>query len=347
MGAFLGSLADLPAPQLGAVAIRAALERAKLAARRRRRSLHGQRALGGHWPSARAPGFASSPGIPNTRTDDRRQQGLRIGLQAVVLGAKTVALGDADIVVAGGMESMSNVPYYLPKARSGYRMGDGAIIDGMVFDGLLDPYHQLSHGRSRRALRQGVRYSREAQDAFAHESYRRALAAQKAGSFEDEIVPVEIAGKKGEKTVVSRRRRAQALPAREDGSAQARVRERRHHHRRQRVEDQRWRGRGRARERARREAARARRRWRASSATAAQRRPRSGSRPRLRSRSSRTLSQPRPRRERHRSLRDQRGVRGGHHGVHHAVRPRSEPASTCAAAQWRSGIPSARAARAS
>ncbi len=125
------------------------------------------------------------------------------GLQAVVLGAKTVALGDADVVVAGGMESMSNVPYYLPKGRTGYRMGDGAVVDGMIFDGLFDAYHKFPMGEAAELCAKEFQISREAQDGFAHESYRRALAAQKDGSFKEEIAPVEVIGPKGEKTLVS------------------------------------------------------------------------------------------------------------------------------------------------
>src|SRR5262249_27510698 len=101
-------------------------------------------------------------------------------------------------VVAGGMESMSNAPYYLPKARSGYRMGDGALIDGMLFDGLLDPYSKKPMGEAAELCAKEFRFTREAQDAFAHESYRRALAAQKNGRFSGEIAPVEIPGKKGD-----------------------------------------------------------------------------------------------------------------------------------------------------
>jgi acetyl-CoA C-acetyltransferase len=120
-----------------------------------------------------------------------------------VLEAKSIALGDADIVVAGGMESMSNVPYYLQKARNGYRMGDGAIIDGMIFDGLFDPYNQFHMGEAAELCVKEFQVSREAQDEFAKESYRRAQLAQKEGSFKAEIVSVEIAAGKGEKTVVS------------------------------------------------------------------------------------------------------------------------------------------------
>src|ERR1051325_1157487 len=139
VGSSPASLARLAAPRRGAAAIRAALERAKLAP-----DAVGEVFMGnvlsagvGQAPSRQASLYA---GLPNTVPTTGISKVCGSGLQAVILGAKTVALGDADIVVAGGMESMSNVPYYLSKARTGYRMGDGAIVDGMILDGLFDPY---------------------------------------------------------------------------------------------------------------------------------------------------------------------------------------------------------------
>src|SRR6185295_20336643 len=166
VGAFLGSLASLPAPELAAVAIRAALERARLAADAVDEVFMGNvlSAGIGQAPARQASIFA---GIPNTVPATGVSKVCGSGLQAVVFGAKTVALGDADIVVAGGMESMSNVPYYLPKARSGYRMGDGAMIDGMIFDGLFDPYHRFPMGEAAELCAKEFRLSREAQDQFA------------------------------------------------------------------------------------------------------------------------------------------------------------------------------------
>jgi acetyl-CoA C-acetyltransferase len=197
IGAFLGSLADVPAPRLAAVAIRAALERARVAPAR-----VGQVFMGnvlsagiGQAPARQASLFSR---IPDTVPATGVSKVCGSGLMAVVLGAQTVALGDADLVVAGGMESMSNAPYYLPKARGGYRMGDGALVDGMIFDGLLDAYSKKPMGEAAELCAREFRFTREAQDAFAHESYRRAIAAQKSGRFAAEIAPVEIAGKKGE-----------------------------------------------------------------------------------------------------------------------------------------------------
>jgi acetyl-CoA C-acetyltransferase len=201
IGAFLGSLAGLAAPELAAVAIRASLERAGLGP-----DVVGEVFMGnvlsagiGQAPARQASLFA---GIPNTVPTTGVSKVCGSGLQAVVFGAKTVALGDADVVVAGGMESMSNVPYYLPKGRTGYRMGDGVVIDGMMFDGLFDPYHKFPMGEAAELCAKEFGLSREAQDAFAHESYRRARLAAVDGSFKSEIAPVEVTGPKGDKTVI-------------------------------------------------------------------------------------------------------------------------------------------------
>jgi len=118
-------------------------------------------------------------------------------MQAVVLGAKAVALGDCELVVAGGMESMTQAPYVLPKARQGYRMGKDAIVDSMVNDGLWDAYGDKHMGMCAELCAQKYKFTREAQDDFAIESYRRSTAATAAGEFAREIAPFEIAQKKG------------------------------------------------------------------------------------------------------------------------------------------------------
>jgi acetyl-CoA C-acetyltransferase len=125
------------------------------------------------------------------------------GLQAVVLGTKTIALGDAEIVVAGGMESMSNVPYYLPQARTGYRMGNQKVVDGMIQDGLWDPYGDFHMGNAGDKCAKEFSFTREQQDDYAKESFRRALSAQKEGLFKSEIVGVSVPSKKGEPTMVT------------------------------------------------------------------------------------------------------------------------------------------------
>jgi acetyl-CoA C-acetyltransferase len=124
------------------------------------------------------------------------------GLQAVMFARREILVGDADVIVAGGMESMTNAPYILPSARSGYRMGNGQIIDSMIHDGLWDPYDNTHMGVCGDAVAAKYRFTREDQDAFAAESYRRALAAQKEGRFKHEIVPVSVPQKRGEPLLV-------------------------------------------------------------------------------------------------------------------------------------------------
>ena len=191
IGAFLGALAPLAAPRLGAVAIRAALDRAKVPVDAVGEVFMGNvlQAAVGQAPARQAAIYAGLPhAVPATTVN----KVCGSGLQAVILGAKSILLGDADLVVAGGMESMSNVPYYLPGARGGYRMGTGSLVDGMIHDGLWDPYGNFHMGIAGEACARELKFSREEQDAFAVESFRRALAAQKAGQFDAEIAPVPV-----------------------------------------------------------------------------------------------------------------------------------------------------------
>jgi acetyl-CoA C-acetyltransferase len=200
IGSFLGSLSAVPATRLGATAIRGALTRAKLAP-----EAVGEVFMGnvlsagiGQAPARQALIYA---GIPNTVPATTIGKVCGSGLQAVVFGARAVALGDADLVVAGGMESMSNVPYYLDRARTGYRMGDGKIVDGMIFDGLWDPYNNVHMGTCGDRCATEYKFSREAQDDYSKESFRRALSAQKEGLFDAEIEPVLVPQKKGDPKV--------------------------------------------------------------------------------------------------------------------------------------------------
>jgi len=201
IGAFLGALSALPAPRLGAVAIEAALARSKVPADRVGEVFMGN-VLGagvGQAPARQAAIYANIPkNVPATTVS----KVCGSGLQAVIFGAKTVALGDAEIVVAGGMESMSNVPYYLTQARNGYRMGDNKIVDGMIHDGLWDPYGNFHMGNAGETCAKKYEFSREAQDEFAKESFRRAIAAQKEGLFDAEIAAVSVPQKKGDAVVV-------------------------------------------------------------------------------------------------------------------------------------------------
>jgi acetyl-CoA C-acetyltransferase len=117
------------------------------------------------------------------------------GLKTVMMAAQAISAGDAEIVVAGGMESMSNVPYYVPGARGGLRFGNGMLVDGMQFDGLWDPYNDFAMGNAAELCAKEMKIDRAAQDAFAAESFRRAQAAQKSGAFDAEIVPIEVTQK--------------------------------------------------------------------------------------------------------------------------------------------------------
>jgi acetyl-CoA C-acetyltransferase len=202
IGAYLGSLASVPAPRLGATAIRSALERAGIAGEQVGEVFMGNvlSAGVGQAPARQAAIFA---GVPHAVPATTVSKVCGSGLQAVVFGAKTLALGDAEIVVAGGMESMTNVPYYLREARTGYRMGDGKLIDGMIFDGLWDPYNDFHMGQAGELCAKEHGLTRELQDEFAKKSYALASAAQKSGAFAKEIAPVSIAQKKGDPLLVS------------------------------------------------------------------------------------------------------------------------------------------------
>ena len=201
IGAFQGSLADVAATRLGATAVKAALERAKVAPDQVGEVYMGNvlTAGEGQAPARQAALYAGLPtDVPCTTVS----KVCGSGLMAVMLGTKSILLGDAEVVVVGGMESMSNVPYYLPTARKGMRMGNATVIDGMIHDGLWDPYKNFHMGVAGELCAKEMSFSREAQDAFARESYRRALAAQSEGLFADEIVGVTIEGRKGAVTVL-------------------------------------------------------------------------------------------------------------------------------------------------
>ena len=202
IGSFNGSLASLRATQLGSQVIQEALKRAKVSPAEVQEVIMGNvlTAGEGQAPARQAAIFAGLPPAVGCMTINKV---CGSGLKAVMLAAQSIALGEAGIVVAGGMESMSNVPYYLPKARFGYRLGHGEILDGMVYDGLWDVYHNYHMGSAAELCARECRISREAQDEFAILSYRRALQAQQQGWFNDEIVPVALKGK-GEDILVQK-----------------------------------------------------------------------------------------------------------------------------------------------
>ncbi|HXQ82161.1 MAG TPA: acetyl-CoA C-acyltransferase [Opitutaceae bacterium] len=203
LGSFQGSLAAVPAPRLGAAAIRGALARAGVGAADVSDVLMGNvlQAGLGQAPARQAALYAGLP--PSVRAVTLHKV-CGSGLQAVMQGAHALAAGDAALAVAGGMENMSAAPYLLPKAREGYRMGDQQVVDSMVHDGLWDPYNDLHMGMCAEQCARKYAFTREQQDAYACESFRRANAAQEDGRFAQEITPVEIADARGGATTVDR-----------------------------------------------------------------------------------------------------------------------------------------------
>ncbi len=197
IGTYNGALASFSAPRLGSMVIKEALNRSGIKPEQVHEVIMGNvlPAGVGQAPARQAAIFAGLPTSVGCMTINKV---CGSGLKAVMLAAQGIALGDADIIVAGGMESMSNVPYYLPKARFGYRMGNGEIIDGMVNDGLWDVYNNYHMGNAAELCARECHIPREAQDEFAVLSYNRALTAQKEGYFEAEILPVTVKTRKGE-----------------------------------------------------------------------------------------------------------------------------------------------------
>ena len=196
IGKFGGGLSTVPATQLGAVAIRAAVERAGVAPERIDEVFMGQVIQGG---AGQAPArqAALGAGLPNGVSATTINKVCGSGLKAVMLGAASIRAGDAEVIVAGGMENMNLGPYLLPGARAGYRLGNAELVDSTVHDGLwcaICDVHMGVHAE-RVAAKHDV--SRDAQDEFAVRSHQRALAAIADGRFADEIVPVEVPGKKG------------------------------------------------------------------------------------------------------------------------------------------------------
>lgn len=196
IGSFGGALSSLSASQLGAVAIKAAVERAGIKPEQVQEVYMGNvlSANLGQAPATQAAKFAGLPDIPATTIN----KVCASGTKAIMLAAQSIMIGDNDIVIAGGMESMSNVPYYLDKARNGYRLGDGQLIDGLVKDGLWDVYNNYHMGSAAELCAAECNISREDQDAYAIESYKRSQKAQSAGRFKTEIAAVEIKDRKGE-----------------------------------------------------------------------------------------------------------------------------------------------------
>lgn len=202
IGSFRGTLSSLTAPQLGAVAVKEAVRRAGISPEIVQEVIMGNvlQAGVGQAPARQAALFAGLPQSVECMTVNKV---CGSGLKAVMLGAQAIMLGDAEVVVAGGMESMSRSPYLLEKARDGYRMGNAELVDAMIKDGLLDVYHNYLMGNAGELCAKECNIPREAQDEFAIMSYKRAQDAQATGRFAKEIVPVEVKGDKGDPVLVS------------------------------------------------------------------------------------------------------------------------------------------------
>lgn len=192
IGRFLGALTALPAPELGAVAVRAALERARLPATAVEDVLLGNVIQAG---VGQAPARQASlrAGIPASASAMTLNKVCASGLQAVIDATRAIRLGEADVVVAGGMESMSRGPHLLPQVRTGMRLGNVQVLDATVHDGLWCAFEQQHMGNAAEAIARRHEVSRQAQDEYALESHRRAVAAQAAGAFAAEIAPVAVA----------------------------------------------------------------------------------------------------------------------------------------------------------
>jgi acetyl-CoA C-acetyltransferase len=202
IGAFLGSLSSLSAPQLGANTIREAVKRAGIEPAEVDEVIMGCVLTGGIG-QAPARQAALYGGLPNSVPCMTINKVCGSGMKSVMLAAQSIRLGESRIVVAGGMESMSNAPYAMEKARTGFRMGHGTVLDTMIYDGLWDPYNNAHMGNCGDLCARECNYSRAQVDEYAAESYHRALAAQKKGHFNVEIIPVAIPQRKGEPIIVN------------------------------------------------------------------------------------------------------------------------------------------------
>ena len=202
MGSFGGVLSTLAAPKLGAAAIKGALNKINLDPELVQEVIMGNvlQANTGQAPARQAAIAAGlSKNIPCTTLN----KVCASGMKAVIMAAQSIKAGDNEIVVAGGMENMSMVPYYMDKARNGYRLGDGVVVDGLVKDGLTDVYNKVHMGVCAEICADEMNFSREAQDQFALTSYERAAQAWKTGKFSEEIVPVEVPQRRGDTIFVT------------------------------------------------------------------------------------------------------------------------------------------------
>jgi acetyl-CoA C-acetyltransferase len=201
IGSFQGALSSVPTVRLGAITIKSAVERAKIDPTQIDEVIMGNviSAGEGQAPARQASIYAGLPKSVECMTINKV---CGSGLKSVMLADQAIRCGDADVIVAGGMENMSQSPYYLMDARVGMRLGDKQVVDAIIRDGLWDPYGDMHMGNCAEILAKEENFSREEQDQFAKESYRRSLEAIKNGFFKDEIVPVEVSQRRGNPIVV-------------------------------------------------------------------------------------------------------------------------------------------------
>jgi len=201
LGSFGGVLSGLKATQLGSIAIKGALEKAGVDGKNIDEVFFGNvvQANNGQAPARQA---ALGAGVTEMAPATTVNKVCASGMKAIAFGAQSIQLGHTDLVVVGGMESMSNIPFYVPKARYGYKYGNGTLVDGLVQDGLLDAYSQQPMGVFADETAEEYDITREEQDEFSIESYKRAAKATEEGLFKDEIIPVEIKDRKGNITIV-------------------------------------------------------------------------------------------------------------------------------------------------
>ncbi len=203
MGSFNGAFATLSATQLGAAAIKGALDKIKLDPKEVQEVYMGNvlQAGLGQAPARQAAKFA---GLPDSVVCTTINKVCASGMKSIALAAQSIMLGENDVVVAGGMENMSQVPHYLPGSRAGFRLGDAKLIDGMVYDGLTDVYNRQHMGNCAELCAKEKNITREEQDQFAINSYKRAAAAWESGKFDNEVIPVAVPQRKGEPIIVTK-----------------------------------------------------------------------------------------------------------------------------------------------
>lgn len=203
IGAFNGVLSPLSAIELGSIVIKAAVQRAGIKPEQVQDVYMGN-VVSANLGQAPAKQAALMAGLSTETPCTTINKVCASGMKAIMVAAQTIMLGDNDVVVAGGMESMSNIPYYIPNGRNGYRYGNGELLDGIVRDALQDPYQKYMMGNAAEVCAAKYNISREAQDAYATESYRRANEAYENGAFANELVPVPVPQRKGDPVIIDK-----------------------------------------------------------------------------------------------------------------------------------------------